>query len=96
VTPGGKFWKNHNVTQVQVATTFRTIAEAGYTMVSLNDWSIHKTPEEVFKHINEARFVQGDMWLTLDTNVNLTAISKGFNAPPPQKDGVHRAKKRQH
>jgi hypothetical protein len=70
-----------------VATTFRTIAEAGYTMVSLFDWSVHKTPEEVFEYyINNATFVQSDMWLALDTNVNVnvTLISKGGLAESAQ------------
>jgi FkbM family methyltransferase len=75
VTPGAGFWKSLNVTQLQVATTFETIAQAGYSMVSLEDWSVHKTPKQVFKYINEAKFVQSDMWLTLDSNVNATVMN---------------------
>ncbi len=64
VTPCCKFWANHNVTQHDVASVLRDIADYGYSMVSLFDWSIHRTPDQVYKYILNARFKQSDMWLT--------------------------------
>jgi hypothetical protein len=74
VTTGKNFWKNTNTTRLQVATSFRAIAEAGYIMVSLYDWSVYRTPEAVYEYINELQVVHTDLWLTLDLEVDVKQV----------------------
>lgn len=73
VTPGSDFWKHVNITREQVAETFSRIANYGYTMISLHDWSIHDTPAEVHSYIMNADFGQSDVWLT-DHAVNASEM----------------------
>lgn len=74
VTPG-QFWKNVNVTREQVAETFARIANYNYTMVSLDDYAVYKTPEAVYNFIMHATFVQSDVWFTTDY-VDATDVEK--------------------
>lgn len=77
VTPGYGFWKRIGVTHDQVAHTFKTIAEIGYTVVSLDDWSIFTSPDAVFEYFSSPEFLsigkteiweggQSDVWITLN------------------------------
>lgn len=84
VTTGYHFWDHVNITQNQVAKTFEQIAKYGYTMISLHDYSVHDTPEDVYQYINSVTFPvlvkgdvarQSDVWLTTDA-VNATDIEQ--------------------
>ena len=79
VTPGHGFWENVGVTQEEVAETLSRVASFGYKMVSLYDYSIHNTADEVYDYILKATFSkqhgQSDIWLTLD-DVDASAIAE--------------------
>ena len=66
LTPVLNFWANVGVTAEEVATTFAIIAELGYTMVSLSDYSVLSTPQDVFNYIIQSES-QFDMWITNST-----------------------------
>jgi len=52
ITPGvEKFWKASGTTIDEVAGTFREIATFGYSLVSLHDWSIWTTPDDIEAYI---------------------------------------------
>lgn len=79
VTPGHGFWENVDVTQEEVAETLSRVASFGYKMVSLYDYSIHNTADEVYDYILKATFSkqhgQSDIWLTLD-DVDASVIAE--------------------
>ena len=66
LTPELKFWEYAGVTAEEVANTFAHLSEIGYTLVSLSDYSVLSTPEDVFNYIVQSR-KQFDMWITSST-----------------------------
>lgn len=66
LTPVLNFWDHVGVTAEEVATTFANLAELGYTLVSLSDYSILSTPQDVFNYIMQSK-KQFDMWITNST-----------------------------
>lgn len=75
VTPGHEFWANVGVTRKEVAETFSRIASFGYTLVSLYDYSIHTSADDVYNYLLNATFSQSDVWLTSDF-VNASVIAE--------------------
>ncbi|KAL7451608.1 hypothetical protein ACHAWC_003430 [Mediolabrus comicus] len=63
LTPELNFWKYVGVTAEEVASAFSHLSELGYTLVSLSDYSVLSTPEDVFNYIMKSRR-QFDMWIT--------------------------------
>jgi len=66
VTPGAGFWDSLNITRSEVADTFAKVASYGYTLISLWDWTVYNSTQEVHFFVMQAKFVQSDVWLTLD------------------------------
>ena len=66
LTPGLGFWKYAGFTAEEVASTVASLSNFGYTMVSLWDFSILSTYDDVFNYIMKARN-QFDMWITNST-----------------------------
>ena len=66
LTPERKFWEYVGVTAEEVANTFAHLSELGYTLVSLSDYSVLSTPEDVFNYIVQSKR-QFDMWITSST-----------------------------
>lgn len=69
VTPGHEFWEKQGITKEEVLQTFREVASYGYWMISLEDFSIHRSPDEVVKYLSDPSLEQSDMWLTLDPDM---------------------------
>jgi hypothetical protein len=70
VTPGHQFWEKQGITKEEVLQVFREVASPyGYLMISLEDYTIHRSPHEVVKYLSDPSFGQSDMWLTLDPDM---------------------------
>jgi len=75
VTPCCNFWKHVGMAQHEVAEAFQQVAAYGYKMVALDDWTVHRTPEEVFRYISTLPAersgvpMQTNVWLVLDLPV---------------------------
>jgi FkbM family methyltransferase len=69
VTPCCNFWKNAGIEASEVEQIFGEIVSYGYVMVSLWDYKIFRTTEEVVKYLHEPPFGQADMWLTLEDDI---------------------------
>jgi len=82
ITPGvPKFWEGAGTTPEEVVASFREVATYGYSLVSLHDWTICTTPDEIEKYIRKGwkgeregghipgskYFQQSDMWLSLNS-----------------------------
>ena len=76
VTPGGGFWDSLKISRSEVADAFANVASYGYKLVSLWDWKIVSSPEEVRSFVMLANFTQSDVWLTLEVDIleSLSAI----------------------
>mmetsp|Transcript_4631 Transcript_4631/g.7010 ORF Transcript_4631/g.7010 Transcript_4631/m.7010 type:complete len:382 (-) Transcript_4631:151-1296(-) len=70
VTPCCDFWKKAGIEASEVRKTLGDIVSYGYIMVSLFDYKIFRTAEEVEKYLEEAPFRQSDMWLTLEKDIH--------------------------
>jgi FkbM family methyltransferase len=66
LTPELDFWKYVGVTAEDVALAFSHLPELGYTLVSLSDYSVLSTPDDVFNYIMKSR-KQFDVWITNST-----------------------------
>lgn len=75
VTPCCDFWKKAGIEASEVRKTLGDIVSYGYIMVSLFDYKIFRTAEEVEKYLEEPPFRQSDMWLTLEKDIHNTNTS---------------------
>jgi FkbM family methyltransferase len=83
ITPGvPKFWAGAGTTLDQVVETFRTIANHGYIMISIYDWTLCETSESVAQYIRGAAkvFQQGDLWLIRRDKSNPNQIADLLSA----------------
>lgn len=66
VTPGVKFWENNGITKEEVVETLKEVVNFGYWIISLWDYSVHRTAESIAKYMESPAFKQTDFVITID------------------------------
>jgi FkbM family methyltransferase len=66
VSPGAGFWDRLNITRLEVADTFAKVASYGYKLISLWDWTVYNSTQEVHFFVMQANFIQSDVLFTID------------------------------
>lgn len=69
VTPGAKIWENNSITKEEVVETLQELVNYGYWIISLWDYSVHRTTESIAKYMESPTFIQTDFVITVDKDL---------------------------